>query len=251
MRFISGRLIIGLFIITLGVLSMLRIFGVDVEVSKVWFYWPVIPLVLGFNWLILSFRTTDIGEGKKMFFSWGQFITAIIAIAVGVFYLGDKFGYFQNINTGDLWNAIMALVLVGVGFSLIRGRAVVGRSGGRFAFMSGVEEGGNASWKLENGNYFAFMGGIDLDLTRAEIPMGVTVLDLTAFMGGIDVKIPKDLAIVYDGSAFLGGVSFKGHEEGGVIAGRKIEHNVTEESERVVHIQARAIMGGIDIKEAL
>ena len=44
-----------------------------------------------------------------------------------------------------------------------------------------------------------------MDLTAAEIPDGETLLDLTAIMGGIDVKIPPDLAVVYEGTAILGG----------------------------------------------
>ncbi|HHV62612.1 MAG TPA: cell wall-active antibiotics response protein [Firmicutes bacterium] len=32
------------------------------------------------------------------------------------------------------------------------------------------------------------MGGLDLDLTMADIPEKETVLDLTAIMGGVEVK---------------------------------------------------------------
>jgi predicted membrane protein len=78
---------------------------------------------------------------------------------------------------------------------------------------------------------------------------GETILDLTAIMGGIDVKMPRDMAVIYDGSAVLGGVTFKDHEDGGIIGGRRIEANINSENKRVVRIQARAIMGGIEIKE--
>lgn len=249
MRFLSGRVIIGLFIIVVAVLLLLNLFGVDVEVRRIWSFWPIVPLVIGLNWLVLSFQFIAVDDERKVSFSWGQFLSAIIAISIGVFYLGNRLGYFTEIERGDFWTGLLALVLLGAGISLLRGRAAAGRSGGRFAFLSGVEEGGSTPWKLESGSYFAFMGGIDLDLTAAEIPPGETVLDVTAFMGGIDIKIPQNLAVIYEGSAFLGGVSFKGHEEGGVIAGRKIEYNISEDTESIIRIQARAVLGGIDIKE--
>ncbi|HOL16819.1 MAG TPA: LiaF-related protein, partial [Bacillota bacterium] len=79
---------------------------------------------------------------------------------------------------------------------------------------------------------------------------GETVLDLTAIMGGIDVTIPPGLAVSYGGSTILGGVSYKEQEDGGIIASRTVEEHL-EGADRVVRIQARAIMGGIDIKEKL
>jgi len=89
-----------------------------------------------------------------------------------------------------------------------------------------------------------------MDLTTAEIPEGETVLDLTAVMGGIDVTVPPDLAVVYEGSAVLGGVTFKDQEDGGIIASRKVEQNFAEGDKRTVRIQARAILGGVEIKES-
>jgi predicted membrane protein len=68
-------------------------------------------------------------------------------------------------------------------------------------------------------------------------------------MGGIDVKIPPDLPVVYEGSAVLGGVTFLNQDDGGVIASRKVEHNIKSGDTRLLRIQARAILGGIDVKE--
>lgn len=254
MRFISGRLIVGLFLLALGAVIILGILGFAVSTCHVLSFWPVIPLILGINWVILSFRSTAAGDGqRKMFFSWSQFITGLIAAVIGVIYLapklGSRFGFVENLDRGVFWSILLAVILIMIGISLVRGRAASGGGSGRWAFLGGVNVGGSTPWKLESGSYFAFMGGIELDLTTAEIPAGETVLDLTAIMGGIDVKIPRDLAVIYEGSSILGGVTFKDQEDGGIVAGRKIEHNVSENNDRLLRIQARAVMGGIDIKE--
>ena len=248
MRLLSFRLLLGLFLLLLGGSIILdRFTGLQIQVGSVWSYWPVIPLLLGLNWLILSFRQSGSDEGRRVFFSWGQFVTGLIVTAVGVYFLGRKIWpeYF-DFDFKIFWPVLGAALLILFGISLLRGRPAGG--GSRVAFMGGISAGGAAPWKLESGSYLAFMGGIEIDLTAAEIPPGETVLDLTAIMGGIDVKVPPDLAIIYEGSFFLGGVSFKGQDDGGVVAGRRVEENV-QGADRVVRLQARAIMGGIDIKE--
>ncbi len=251
MRFISGRLIVGLAVLIIGVILLLNNLGVgiEIEVREILRLWPVIPLILGLNWLFLSFGSSEGAEGKKVFFSWGQFITALIAIAIGVIFLGRNLGLFE-VDTSMFFNLLFPVILILIGFNLLRGRAQSSGSGGRFTFMGGANVGGAEPWKLEGGSYFAFMGGIEMDLTKAEVPEGETVLDLTAIMGGIEVKIPRDLAVIYEGSAVLGGVSFKDQEDGGIIASRKIEQNIDQLNGRRVRIQARAIMGGVEIKEA-
>ncbi|MGM0689027.1 MAG: LiaI-LiaF-like domain-containing protein [Bacillota bacterium] len=250
MRLISARLIVGIAIVVIGVILLLNNLdlGIEIDIRQALSLWPVIPLVIGLNWLFLSFGSSNAGGKKKIYFSWGQFITGLIAITIGVIYLGRNLGLF-DVDLRLFWNLFWPLILIFIGFSLLRGKTKSSNRGGRFAFLGGANVGGPQPWKLEGGSYFAFMGGIEMDLTAAEITEGETVLDLTAVMGGIDVKIPKDLAIIYEGSAVLGGVTFKGLDNGGLVAGRKVEQNITESASSILRIQARAIMGGIEIKE--
>jgi len=251
MRIISGRLIIGLAVLIVGVLLLLNNLnlGVEIEMSQILRLWPVIPLILGLNWLFLSFSSTGSAEGKKIYFSWGQFVTALIFIAVGVIYLGRNLGLFE-VEVQLFWNILWPLVLILIGINLLKGKTFSGVKGGRFTFLGGSNVGSPHPWKLESGSYFALMGGIEMDLTAAELDEGETILDLTAVMGGIEVKIPRDMAVIYEGSVVLGGVTFKDLEDGGIVAGRRVEDNLTETASKVLRIQARAVMGGIEIKEA-
>lgn len=250
MRFLSMRLILGLFLLLVGVVTVLGLFGLEVSAGKVWSYWPVIPLILGLNWMLLSFPSSSDhpDQGRKTSFSGGRFVAGLFFFAIGVLYLGRKFGYFLNIDTGLIWKIFFSLIIILVGYELIRGS--ISRQGrGRWAIMGGVNVGGATPWKLESGSYFAFMGGIEIDLTAAELPAGETVLDLTAVMGGIEVKVPESLSIVGESSVVLGGVTFKDQEDGGIVAGSKFEQYAAGSSEKVLRVQARAIMGGIEIKE--
>ncbi len=251
MRFVNGRFFLGLVIVVIGVILLLNnlVEGIEIDVGQIIRLWPVIPLVLGLSWIFASFGSVSAEGEQRVFFSWGQFVTGLIAIAVGVIFLGRNLDLFY-LDISIFWRLLWPLILILIGFSLLRGRAFSSAGGGRFAFMGGSNVGGSEPWKLESGSYFAFMGGIELDLRSAEIAEGETVIDLTAIMGGIEVKIPRDLAVVYDGNAVLGGVTFKDYEDGGLIGGRKIESNLQEDSSKIVRIQARAIMGGVEIQEA-
>lgn len=249
MRFISGRLIIGLAVLTVGVLLLLNNLGIgiEIEIRQVLRLWPVIFLILGINWLILSFGSTASEAGRKVFFSWGQFLTALVFIAFGAVFLGRNLGLFK-VDLSIIFNLLWPVILILVGFSLLRGRSQNGGSGGRLVVMGGTKVGAEQPWKLESGSYFALMGSIEIDLTAAEIEAGETLLDLTAIMGGIEVRIPSDLAVIYDGSAILGGVTFKDQEDGGIVGGRRVEQNIASDADKIVRIQARAIMGGVEIK---
>lgn len=250
MRYLSGRLLIGLAVLVIGVLLLLNNLdlGIEFEMRQVLRLWPVIPLILGLNWLILSFGSSSREEGRKVFFSWGQFISSLMFIAIGVVFLGRNLGLFE-VDLGLFFNLLWPVILILIGINLIRGRSGSGGKGGRFTFMGGTNVGGAQPWKLESGSYFALMGGIEIDLTAAEMDEGETFLDLTAVMGGIEVRIPRNIAVIYEGSAVLGGVTFRDQEDGGIVGGRRVEQNITPDAISILRIQARAIMGGVEIKE--
>lgn len=248
MRFLSGRFVIGLIILVVGVLLLLQRLGVhDFEVRNFFSYWPVIPIVIGLNWLILSFGSPGSAEGRKVFFSWGQFLSSLLLIGFGSIFLGRNLGFIDEDFISMFWQYFWPVFLIIAGVMLLRGR-ISGKGGNRMAFMGGLDT-GKTSWKLESGNYFAFMGGVDLDLTTAEIPEEETALDLTAIMGGIEVRIPEGLPVIYQGTAILGGVTFLDYEDGGIITSRKIEHNISETDKRLVRINCNAVLGGIEIRE--
>ncbi|HHX59111.1 MAG TPA: cell wall-active antibiotics response protein [Candidatus Moranbacteria bacterium] len=249
MRYLGGRLIIGLVLLFLGIGLVLNQFGFEIRVQEIFSYWPVLLLLLGLEWMIRSFRPGPATAERKTAFSAGQFVSGLLLIFIGAFYLARKFGYLEELSPDAFWNLLLALLLIIGGLSLIRSRLQVGSSGGRWAFLGGISVGSSLTpWKLESSSYIAFMGAIEMDLTAAVIPAGETVIDLTAVMGGIDVKIPAGLAVAYEGTAFLGGITFKDQEDGGIIASRRISE-LNGQTGPALRLRAHVFMGGIEIKE--
>ena len=58
---------------------------------------------------------------------------------------------------------------------------------------------------LKSGSVVASMGGIELDLRDATLDEGGATLSLSATMGGIQVIVPKDWAVVVDKKSVAGG----------------------------------------------
>ncbi len=240
MKYFGGRLVVGLAVLSAGLLLLLENLGIVDDVEPYWSYWPVFLIALGLVWLTRGLSETTAGP------LWGSVITGGIALLLGIVYLGSNLDlWFFEI--GLVWSLFWPVILILVGYTLLRGRS--SGTGGRTAFMGGIEMGGARSWVLEGGSYLAVMGSIEMDLTAAEIAEGETLLDLTAVMGSIEIRMPGDVTVIYDGSAVLGAITFLGEEDGGVVASRRTERPGGD-GDKVLRIQARSIMGSVEIEEA-
>jgi predicted membrane protein len=76
------------------------------------------------------------------------------------------------------------------------------------AFLGGVERTVRSS-NFKGGSLMAFMGGCEIDLREASMAAGSASLDVTAFWGGIELKVPPDWRIENRGLAILGGFADK------------------------------------------
>jgi predicted membrane protein len=226
----DSKYLVALILIAIGLVLLLNNLGVtDINL---WLYWPVLLILWGLKSLFRGSRHL------------AALALSLLVVVFGLVLLTNNLK-LTTVNIGRIFEIFLPLVVIIIGLSLLGSRKSKTFS---LAFMGGVERGKNETWKLESGTYFAFMGGIELDLRQAEIPAGNTFLDLTAIMGGIDVIVPPDLKVVADGMAVLGGVGFFGKESGGILGSVRYEQGMDLDTVKTLIIQARAIMGGIELK---
>jgi hypothetical protein len=103
-----------------------------------------------------------------------------------------------------------------------------------FAFMSGFRKTG--SWVVPSTyTAVAFMGGGEIDLTRARFESAETLIQVFAFMGGVEVIVPDDITVRVSGFGFMGGFDHRATHDGPPGA-------------PVVRINGFAMMGGVDVK---
>ncbi len=225
-----GRLAIGIIILAFGVITLLN----GLNYIQIGFleligkYWPLLLIAWGAGFL--AERT---GTGGKVL---GSFI-----FLAGLGFLGNNLGWFSINIWGLIWPSILILIGVSLLFGFRNGNC------SNVAIMSGVER--KDTWDLKNSSYFALMGGIELDLRQARIPEGTIHMNVTAFMGGINIIVPPELAVDCEGTAMLGGVEFFKKDSGGIISSLH-ETQGDVKGAKVVHISCFAALGGITVKSA-
>ncbi|KAB3533819.1 cell wall-active antibiotics response protein [Alkaliphilus pronyensis] len=228
----KSRWVFGVFIIFLGVVFLLNNLNVtDFDLSSIIStYWPIILVLLGLDFL--SNRDSK-----------GEFLSGAIIIFLGIVFLGRNTNLFY-IDLSFFWRLFWPTIIILAGVSLLLGKRNIGKN--NFALMGSIEK-NKEPWQLESGSYTALMGGIELDLTVADIPDGETVLDFTAIMGGIEVFVPKDVTVYCQGTVVLGGIELLDRSTGGILSSAKSEQIITS-STKQIKIYCRTIMGGIDLK---
>ena len=222
----------GLLIIIVGIVILLNNFEIT-QIDIAWYivvYWPVLLIIWGVNML----------RGRR---NGGGLISSGIIIALGLLFLTRNLNLI-DFNISLIWRAFWPIVLILLGISFVRGPRSQGKN--NWALMGGLDRTKNA-WTLENGNYIAFMGGISLDLRKAEIIEGEYFLSCTALMGGIEITVPTNLFVICEGTAILGGVNFLGKDNGGIFV-TVAESQGPKDATKVIRIYGRAMMGGIDVK---
>lgn len=101
------------------------------------------------------------------------------------------------------------------------------------AVLGGVEK-QVVSQNFKGGKADAFLGGVVLDLTEIKLTSDA-VIDVNAFMGGVEIKLPSNIRIRSDVNGFLGGV--------------EIKHRPVEPTgDYILILRGTAVLGGIEVK---
>ena len=194
------RNVIGLLLITLGViflLDTLNVFGEDVHI--IGDYWPVFIIAVGF-----------IGWAQRGF---GYAMGPFLVMAVGGILLAGE------ITDYDVWRFWpVFLIIVGLSFIWQRQSRVKARVGhqkvvsgpGAVSFnhlLGGGER--IVEGEFKGGSVSVVLGGGKLNLERATLPPDGAILDVTAVLGGYEVHVPDSWNVALEADAFLGSIEDK------------------------------------------
>jgi hypothetical protein len=104
------------------------------------------------------------------------------------------------------------------------------------AIMSGAERKGR--WLVPRHlKVWAFMAGVEIDLRQGRFAPGITEIEITAIMGGVEVLVPPDVTVECTGLAFAGG-----------FAATTGDADTLDPSRPVVRISGMACMAGVEAK---
>lgn len=218
----NGRKKVGLILILIGIFLIVdRLQVVDFG-ALFKLYWPSIFVVIGIY---------DFFE-KRRISATGLSFVAIGAI-LQIWHL--------DLLPGEFKEYIWPTILIIIGISLIFTQKVATKKNNfrtdkfidYFTILSGLET-INASDDFRGGSITAILGGAEVDLSQAKIRENSAEISVTAVMGGVDLKVPKDWKVVANGLPLLGGWDNKTF--------------VSPEQTKIVYVKCTAIMGGIEIK---
>lgn len=190
------RLIIGTFIVLLGVGLLFDQTGLGGYLNVGWFFsnlWPLFLVVLG-----VSFYTQGNRTGGMIFTTLGA-----------IFLLSTLLGW-------NFWAMIWPLFIIGAGLLvLFRGNLFGGnkvKESGRNVDASAVFWGSEkkiSSENFEGGNINCLFGGVEYDLSKASIDKNGAEMNISVIFGGVELRVPENVEVISNITAILGGVEDK------------------------------------------
>jgi hypothetical protein len=241
---IPPALIPGLVLVGIGVLFLLNNLQI-VHASSIFAYWPVILTAFGMVKLVDSLTP----QGR---------ILGGLALGAGGLILADNLGYL-HFNVEDLW----PLILIGAGLMMLWDRTH-GRSDRwwvrryrhghwsrrhgydwfespgctsvhEFALFSGSRR-VVTDQDFKGGRLHCVFGGVNLDLTGANMTGNSAVLDVSAVYGGAVIRIPTTWNVEIRGGGVFGGFS------------DQTMHPPASPDRKRLIVRGGAVFGGVTIK---
>lgn len=222
----TAQVVFGLLILILGVLFTLDNFDL-IDAGRYLRYWPAALVAVG---LLKIYHAARHGHG---------WFGGLVFLGIGSWMLLNGVLYFR-IDIRDLFPLL--LVLLG-GYMVWRGfggqrrdhKADGHSSFSALAVMGGIAR-RSSSQAFQGADLTAVMGGCEIDLRQASIVPGTeAIVDLFAFWGGIDIKVPEDWTVVTRAMPLMGGVEDKTRAPQGAATRRLIVRGIV-------------VMGGVVIK---
>ncbi|MBI3450258.1 MAG: hypothetical protein HY049_15255 [Acidobacteria bacterium] len=243
------RAVLGLVIMAIGVLLTLGNLGI-LEIGSLWHFWPMSLVAVGLAKVIQPAGYPGRGFGVALLLAgvWLQLsYFGILPFRVRYFwpliliFFGGLMIWRGVVSTrpvppaNDAW---AGAVPSAAGVTVDGVRQQVTSSANTpvsvIAVLGGVEH-RNSSQDFKGGHVSAILGGCDIDLRKASIAGDQAILDVFAFWGGIEIKVPEDWTVNVKGIPVLGAFNDRTNPP-------------KEPSGKVLVITGAALMGGVEIK---
>lgn len=220
-----GRVLIGLVVIAIGVLYLLEQADVLDAGATIDDWWPTVIVAVGLFQLAER--------------SHGLFGPLLLCGAGGLLLLATT-----DVLEGNVWDYAWPIALIALGLlAIVRwaGAGPLPRDAGDDVVVASGVFGGptivNASQHFQGASLTAIFGGVELDLRGAQLAAQGARINATAVFGGIAILVPHGWRIALRATPIFGG------------AEDKTEHDRDlPDDAPVLHVDALAAFGGVDIK---
>jgi hypothetical protein len=210
----SERVVFGLLVLSAGVIFWLDQLG-KVDAHQFWMWWPLGAIAMGIGHLFDR-----------------RWIGAAIWFVIGAYFLLPALGigHLQFWRVIGVWPLLISVAGITLIVQALR-PVSDSRSFHTIAVMAGNSP-HIGSQRFRRGEAIAVMGGCEIDLSSAKI-VDEAVIDVLAFWGGIEIRVPRGWNVVGHVAPILGGYEDK-------------TSPAPENAPRLI-IRGSAIMGGIEV----
>lgn len=170
----------------------------------------------------------------------GQMIFGGLLIFFGLLFL---FGTLFRINVWAFcWP--VGLILLG-GWILLRPQLSPGTPV-RVTPLGEIQRDG--AWHVANEEHWVFVGDVDLDLTRADIPAGETTLRLFGIVCDVSLTVPQGVGFAVSSTAFVTDSKILGHQEENFIMPYTFTSDDYATAERKVRLETVFFVTSVKVK---
>jgi predicted membrane protein len=221
----------GVVVTLLGVIFLLNNIGV-INAAHLWRFWPLVLVIAGLAnifdparrvWgviLMVGGTFLQLNELGIAHFTWAAFWPMVL-IAVGLMVLWNSLTSPKSTSASPTAGGDPRTTVVGA------------------AVFSGLER-RVTTQDFQGGNVTAIFGGIELDLSEANMQADEATLEVTAIFGGAEIRVPYSWQVSYRGAPVFGGVEDKTRI--------RASEDVSGMKTKVLNITGAVIFGGLEIK---
>ncbi len=170
------------------------------------------------------------------------FTVAGYLIVLGAIYLFDSLGVRSFGIAGSIGVAVgLLFVTAGILSSIAAWR--VRRFTRRLRRAVGHVRSDASGWTVDDAVVSTVFGDISLDLRQAGLPEGETHLTLLCWVGTIQVRVPRDVAVDITAQAIIGTVDVLGRREEGIVRDIHVQSERYEEHPRRLQMRLSTFVG--------
>jgi predicted membrane protein len=220
----APRLVLGLCIMAVGVVFALENLGL-ITTRHLFRYWPLLLIAVGLAKALQTGPRGWRGEG-------------LLWIGAGTVFLLRTMDVIE-FSLWKLWPILPLVIGAHIVWRALRPapRVEPGDAGSTLqatAVLGGVSRSSN-SQNFHGGEITAVLGGCEIDLRQARITDGEAAIEVSAFLGGIEIRVPEEWSVITKGMPLLGGFE-------------DATRPPREDTGQRLVITGFAILGGVEVK---